>query len=447
MTGKTTAYVLLAGGSGSRLGAHVPKQFIRVAGKTVLEHSHACIAGFAPEARIIVTVPADSLAFVRELLKNTNAEVIVGGASRQESAWAALRHLKASPPDNVVLHDAARPFLDHQILHDVDEALRHVDAVDVAIKTADTIIVERDGLIQSIPKRDHLFRGQTPQGFRYPALLGCYEELGAERLGEFTDDCGIYLACNPLSPVRIVQGSTENIKITDAVDLILADELFRIRQQRRSPNLGGVDMQGRHVLVFGGSMGIGKAIAQIVEEAGGTVRSLSRGNGCDIADHSQVEAAVATAVREWGAIDHVVNAAGILVKGPLATQSPSDIAQQVSVNLLGALNVAQCSHAALKASKGMLLNFSSSSFTRGRAEYSAYSACKAGIVNMTQALADEWMDDGIRVNCIVPGRTDTAMRRSNFAGEDTRTLLSPYEVALVAAKLMSSTETGVIARV
>ena len=68
MTGKTTAYVLLAGGSGSRLGAHVPKQFIRVAGKTVLEHSHACIAGFAPEARIIVTVPADSLAFVRDLL-------------------------------------------------------------------------------------------------------------------------------------------------------------------------------------------------------------------------------------------------------------------------------------------------------------------------------------------------------------------------------------------
>ena len=59
MTGKTTAYVLLAGGSGSRLGAHVPKQFIRVAGKTVLEHSHACIAGFAPEARIIVLTMYD----------------------------------------------------------------------------------------------------------------------------------------------------------------------------------------------------------------------------------------------------------------------------------------------------------------------------------------------------------------------------------------------------
>jgi 2-C-methyl-D-erythritol 4-phosphate cytidylyltransferase len=95
----------------------------------------------------------------------------------------------------------------------------------------------------------------------------------------------------------------------------------------------------------------------------------------------------------------------------------------------------------------MLLQFSSSSFTRGRAEYSAYSARKAAIVNLTQALADEWEAHGIRVNCIVPGRTDTVMRRENFLGEDQQTLLSPYEVALTSAKLMSSSATCVIARV
>lgn len=444
---KDTAYVLLAGGSGTRLGAPVAKQFIRVAGKTVVQHSYDCLASFAPESRILIMVPADALEFVRELFAGTRAEVVVGGSSRQESAWAALRHLKDAPPKHVILHDAARPFLDHQILHDVSEALRGCDAVDVAIRTADTIIVERDGFIQSIPKRDHLYRGQTPQGFRYASLLRCYEELGQERLGEFTDDCGIYLACNPLSPVRIVKGSSENIKITDAVDLVLADELFRIRQQRLVPNASGLDMKGRHALVFGGSLGIGKAIVQVLEEAGCVVRSLSRCSGCDVADHGQVAAAVADALRDWGRIDHVVNAAGLLNKGPLAEQPPEEIARQVSVNLLGALNVAQCSHAALKASRGMLLQFSSSSFTRGRAEYSAYSACKAGVVNLTQALADEWMPDGIRVNCIVPGRTDTAMRRSNFAGEDSKTLLSPYEVALAAAKLMSTAETGVVARV
>lgn len=441
------AFVLLAGGSGTRLGAHVPKQFVRVAGKTVLEHSYGSLAGFAPEARIVVVVPADSVEYVRKLLAGTRAEVIVGGASRQASSWAALQHLRADPPTHVVIHDAARPFLDHQILHDVCAALQRSDAVDVAIKTADTIIVERDGQIQSIPKRDHLYRGQTPQAFRYEALVACYREVGEDRLPEFTDDCGIYLACNPLGAVTIVAGSAENMKITDAVDLVLADELFRIRQQRLSPNASGLDLRDRRALVFGGSHGIGKAIVQVVGEAGGRVLSASRSTGCDIVDHAQVAAAVDKAVDALGGLDYVVNTAGILRVGPLATQAPEEVARQVSVNLLGALNVAQCSHAALKASRGMLLQFSSSSFTRGRADYSAYSACKAGVVNLTQALADEWHDDGIRVNCVVPGRTDTAMRRANFAGENSRSLCSPYEVALATAKLMSSGVTGSVARI
>ncbi len=447
MLNNDQAYVLLAGGSGTRLESPIPKQFIRVAGKTVVEHSFACLHSYAPDARIVITVPADALAYTKELFKDTRAEVIVGGSSRQASAYAALRYLRAAPPKNVILHDSARPFLSHQIIHDVVEALSFYEAVDVAIKTSDTIIVERDGFIQSIPKRDHIYRGQTPQGFRYQALLKSYEEIGVEKLGDYTDDCGIYLACHPMGQVRIVKGSSENIKITDSIDLVLADELFRIRQQQLAPNLGGLHLKGTHSIVFGGSMGIGKAIVQILEEAGGTVHSISRRNGCNIADHGQVAASINGLLDQWGRIDNVINAAGLLIKSPLEQQSPQQVAEQVSVNLLGALNVAQCSHAALKASKGMLLQFSSSSFTRGRADYSAYSACKAAIVNLTQALADEWKEDGVRVNCVVPGRTDTSMRRSNFANEDQRSLLSPYEVALASAKLLSAADTGVILRV
>jgi ribitol-5-phosphate 2-dehydrogenase (NADP+) / D-ribitol-5-phosphate cytidylyltransferase len=431
------AFVLLAGGSGSRLDSPIPKQFIRVAGKTIVEHSFECLRSFAPDARIVITVPADALEMARKLFKETKAEVIVGGSSRQASAWSALKYLRADPPRNVILHDSARPFLSHQIIHDVVDALASHEAVDVAIKTSDTIIVERDGFIQNIPKRDHIYRGQTPQGFRYGSLVKSYEEIGPEKMGEFTDDCGIYMACHPMGQVRIVKGSPENIKITDTVDLVLADELFRIRQQQLAPNLNGLDLKGKHSVVFGGSAGIGKAIVQILEEAGSTVHSV----------HDQVEDTFTDLIKQWGRIDHVVNAAGLLIKSPLDQQSPADVAQQVSVNLLGSLNVAQCAHASLKESHGMLLQFSSSSFTRGRADYSAYSACKAAIVNLTQALSDEWKDDGIRVNCIVPGRTDTGMRRSNFAGEDQRTLLSPYEVALASAKLLSSADTGVIARV
>lgn len=441
------AFVLLAGGSGTRLDSPIPKQFIRVAGKTIVEHSFACLHSFAPNARIVITVPADALEHARGLFKGSRAEVIVGGSSRQASAWAALKYLSADAPRNVILHDSARPFLSHQIIHDVVQALDSHEAVDVAIKTSDTIVVERDGFIQNIPKRDHIYRGQTPQGFRFGALVKSYEELGPDKMSEFTDDCGIYLACHPMGQVRIVKGSPENIKITDSIDLVLADELFRIRQQQLAPNLGGLNLKGKHSVVFGGSAGIGKAIVQVLEEAGGTVHSVSRRNGCDIADHAQVASTIDALMRDWGQIDNVINAAGLLIKSPLERQSPADVAQQVSVNLLGSLNVAQCSHAALKASQGMLLQFSSSSFTRGRADYSAYSACKAAIVNLTQALSDEWKDDGIRVNCVVPGRTDTSMRRANFSGEDQRSLLSPYEVALASAKLLSSSDTGVIARV
>jgi 2-C-methyl-D-erythritol 4-phosphate cytidylyltransferase len=441
------AFVLLAGGSGARLRSMIPKQFIRVAGKTIVEHSFDCLHRFAPDARIVVTVPADAIEHARELFRGSRAEVIIGGSSRQASAYAGLKHLEDHPPKYVILHDSARPFLSHQILHDMTEALEQHDAVDVAIKTSDTIIVERDGFIQSIPKRDHLYRGQTPQGFCYRSLMRSYRELGPDKLTEFTDDCGIYLASHPMGQVRIVQGSSENIKITDAVDLVLADELFRIRQESLTPNLKGLSLQGKRAIVFGGSMGIGKAITQVLEEAGAEVYSLSRSRCCDISDAAQVAACIDRQLRVWGRIDLVVNAAGLLVKGPLAEQDPAVVAQQVSVNLLGALNVARCSHAALKSSGGMLLLFSSSSFTRGRADYSAYSACKAAIVNLTQALADEWKADGIRVNCMVPGRTDTAMRRNNFEGEDQRSLLSPYEVALTSAKLLSSSDTGVIARV
>lgn len=444
---ESTACLLLAAGTGSRAGFDQRKQFIRIAGKTLLEHSLEALRHSLPETLIVVVAPHDALDKVRELIgHDPRTLVVAGGPSRQASTLRGLQALKQYRPKNVLIHDAARPFVDARILEDVMVALRDHEAVDVAIPTADTIIQEREGFIEHIPKRTHLLRGQTPQAFRYDALYACYETLGEYRLDQYTDDCGIFLACNPEARIRIVKGSEENIKVTHPIDLILADEMFRLRASGSGLTPPGINMRDQRALIFGGTRGIGKAIADIMRSSGARVVTRSRENGCDITQESDIEQALASAAVELGGLDIVVNAAGLLHSGELAEQSSAEIASQIAINFTGAVNLARLAYPWLKQTRGSLLFFASSSYTRGRAGYVTYSATKAAIVNLTQGLSEEWSADGIRVNCVVPGRTDTDMRRSNFQEEDPASLLNAYEVGLTATRILSSTSTSQIAR-
>ena len=113
------AFIMLAGGNGSRVGWDIPKQFIRIAGKTLLEHSLDCLASAFPQARIIVVAPRDLEDITRALVETyPTAETIIGGSTRQGSTLAALKHLAPQSPTNVIIHEAARPFLNKSILYD-----------------------------------------------------------------------------------------------------------------------------------------------------------------------------------------------------------------------------------------------------------------------------------------------------------------------------------------
>lgn len=442
------AVVLLAGGSGSRLAGDQAKQFIRLAGKPVMLHSYEALRRHLPDSMIAVVVPGDTIDAVRQMLPAGDAVVVVpGGATRQASTLNGLKALAPCAPRNVLIHDAARPFLSGRIVTDVIDALRTSDAIDVAIPTSDTIVIERDGYIEAIPKRQHILRGQTPQAFRFDALMDCYQTIGEERLHRFTDDCGIYLHCNPNAKVRIVLGDEENIKITHPIDLILADEMFRIRTSSSLIDRPGIDVRGKRIMIFGGTAGIGKALADILIAAGAEVQSRSRSNGCDITVEEQVRNAVNDSVKSLGGLDVVINCVGMLNRNLLTQQSSDEISNQIDVNFSGAVWIAKWSHEPLKRSKGMLLQFASSSYTRGRADHVIYAATKAAIVNMTQGLSEEWAADGIRVNCVIPGRTDTEMRRKNFHGESQDTLYNPYQVALGAAKALCTSMNGQLERV
>src|SRR4029079_752738 len=121
---------------------------------------------------------------------------------------------------------------------------------------------------------------------------------------------------------------------------------------------------------------------------------------------------------------------------------PEERAEVIDVNVGGSLNVARATHAELRTTGGSLTLFASSSFTLGRPNYVASSARKAAVVNLAQGLAEEWADDGIRVNAVSPERTDTPMRRAAFPGESSIGLLPANDVAVATLRPIRSALPG-----
>ena len=190
-------------------------------------------------------------------------------------------------------------------------------------------------------------------------------------------------------------------------------------------------MGGRTIVVFGGSYGIGSDVVDQAREVGCEVFSFSRSStGTYVEDPAIGGAgAGAGACRRVGHIDAVVLCAAQLAKGPLSAMDDEQVRQQIDVNYFGPVIVARASEPYLRETHGHLVLFTSSSYTRGRADYVMYSSTKAAVVNLAQALADEWSADGIHVNVINPERTRTPMRLQAFGDEPEGTLLDSEAVA------------------
>lgn len=341
----------------------------------------------------------------------------------------------------LIFHDAVRPLVSSQIISSVIASLNEYDAVDVAIPSADTIIqTDKNGkIIEKNPNRKILYRGQTPQGFRLKTIKKAYEYAMQDSNFQVTDDCGVVHKYLPDVAIAVVPGAEKNIKLTYPEDIYLLDKLFQIHALSINDNFDTTLLQNKVLVVFGGNSGIGAEIIHIAEEAGAKCYALSRSlDNVNIADHIQVEIALKRIHSDEGHIDFVVNTAALLRKEPLLSMSHETIRETIDTNYYGTVNVALASHPYLKETHGQLLFFTSSSYTRGRAFYSLYSSTKAAVVNLVQALAEEWERDRISINCINPERTKTPMRVANFGIEDETTLLKSKDVAKVSLAAMLS---------
>ncbi|GAA1105912.1 bifunctional cytidylyltransferase/SDR family oxidoreductase [Nocardiopsis composta] len=451
--GTRTIAVVLAGGSGRRIGLATPKQLLKIAGKTILEHTLELFDRAPGVDEILVMMNPGFVSDAEEIVKKagftTAVQVLPGGTSRNATTQLALDALHAHPGEstNVLFHDAVRPLLSQRIIADCIAALDAHAAVDVAIPSADTIIeVDSEDLITDVPKRSRLRRGQTPQAFRLATIREAYERAWRDPGFEATDDCTVVLRYLPGTPIHVVEGDGHNMKVTEPVDIFIADKLFQLAAAA-APALTGADrterLTGTTMVVFGGSHGIGAGVAGFAERHGARVFRYSRSaTRTDVADPEQVAAALAQAHAATGRIDHVVNTAGVLEIGRLDATDPAAIERNLRVNYLAPVGIARAAFPYLAQTKGQLLLYTSSSYTRGRAEYSLYSSAKAATVNLTQALADEWAADGVRINCINPERTATPMRTRAFGDEPAGTLLSAEKVARTSVDVLLSALTG-----
>jgi 2-C-methyl-D-erythritol 4-phosphate cytidylyltransferase len=227
--------VVLGGGIGQRVGGALPKQLLRLGGRTLVEH---CVAAFeqAPGVdEILVVMAAGYVDQVRDMLAEGGFSkvtgVIAGGVARSDSTRVALAAI-AGPGDGdrgdwgVLLHDAARPLVDQRIIADCVAALGEHEAAGVAVPASDTIVITDNGVMHTMPRRETLWRCQTPQCFRLPVIARAHELAAADPDFAPTDDCGVVLRYLPGVDVHIVPGSERNLKVTYPQDLAVAEALL-----------------------------------------------------------------------------------------------------------------------------------------------------------------------------------------------------------------------------
>ena len=246
---KTFALVV-AGGRGVRAGGGTPKQYRLLAGIPMLRHAVQRFAEHELIDQVRVVLHPDDMALYEHAVQGLNLPPPVhGGTTRQDSCRNGLEALEADAPTNVLIHDAARPFVDAGTIGRVIEALSdETPAAVAAIPVADTLKRADDAnQVDATVDRTNLWRAQTPQGFRYKPILRAHRQLAGRDL---TDDAAVAEAAG--LPVTLTLGNAENIKVTTADDFVFGERLLGAADLRTGT---GFDVHpfedGDHVMLCG----------------------------------------------------------------------------------------------------------------------------------------------------------------------------------------------------
>lgn len=221
----SVAAVIVAGGSGQRAGGLLPKQYQLVAGKPVIRWTLEAFLSHPSISRIQAVIGQGHESLYREATAGlVLADPVVGGGTRQESCLAGIEACVADPPQSVLIHDAARPFLSPELISSVIRELDHAEAVIPGLPVADTMKFAPTGVVERTLDRASLWSVQTPQGFRFQSILAAHRKAAGDGHRLFTDDAAV--AEYAKMQVHVVVGEQRNRKLTTQQDIEDSDREY-----------------------------------------------------------------------------------------------------------------------------------------------------------------------------------------------------------------------------
>lgn len=228
MSEENLALIIPAAGSGKRLGTELPKPFLKVNGKTILQHTLENFNGVSGLSQVVIST---SEAFVEqsnkiltELFPEIETKIVLGGKERQDSIVNAVKAL-SEEIKFVAIHDAVRPLIETDLIKKCFQKAKRSGAAIVAVPAKDTVKVsDKDGFVAETPDRKTLWHAQTPQIFEIELLKKAYSNALKKNIFG-TDDS--FLVEQVGGRVGLVEGSWRNFKITYPLDLELAEYLLR----------------------------------------------------------------------------------------------------------------------------------------------------------------------------------------------------------------------------
>ncbi len=226
---------IVAGGTGTRMGADIPKQFLKIGGKPILVRTAEKFLTVEEIDRVYIAVHPDWVEFTNSLAEKyfsgqDKLIVIAGGKDRNATVFNILNDIEkrfgSNERDIILTHDGVRPFVTEKIIRENINCMSRHNACTTAVGAVDTILHCTDGkTISSVPKRNEMFHAQTPQTFSVTALNKAFNALSDKEKSALTDTCSIFTVQG--LPVQIVEGDSSNIKITSPRDLQIAEALLQ----------------------------------------------------------------------------------------------------------------------------------------------------------------------------------------------------------------------------